>query len=366
MVVSVNDCRASGRRRRPPAATTGPLLAILLVAAGCGPGTPERQPAEGTPAPAGAAVASQPATTAGGDRHPQAAGAADPALPEGLQPGTRQALIASEGATPFEQYLAGPWYRLAGHAGDEPDDDESDGDEPDGQHVEIIHFEPEPRRITFFDGEVQEIYAWDTSERRTASRLDIRMHNAHVTSVEKTIVAEVAADDELQLEVRGSDPDDDSDQHGAYRRLGETARGAAARAAVPQPGMAQLNLSGLYRGSDGQSILFDAPRFTWQQNGQRLTGGFAVYSVGQLVIVFKFVSRAGTTSDIRTYALEFREHRGGERVRRSLILHPATLEITGLAAVGATALHFEQVELADAADAGNAEAGNRTGATGRG
>ena len=351
------SCRASGRRRRPSAATAGPLLAILLLATGCGPGTPERQPAEGTLAPAGAAVASQPAT---------AAGAADPALPERPIPGTRQELIASEGATPFEQYLAGPWYRLAGHADDEPDDDESDGDEPDGQHVEIIHFEPEPRRITFFDGEVQEIYAWDTSERRTASRLDIRMHNAHVTSVAKTIVAEVAADDELQLEVRGSDPDDDSDQHGAYRRLGETARGAAARAAVPQPGMAQLNLSGLYRGSDGQSILFDAPRFTWQQNGQRLTGGFAVYSVGQLVIVFKFVSLAGTTSDVRTYALEFREHRGGERVRRSLILHPATLEITGLAAVGATALHFEQVELADAADAGNAEAGNRTGATGRG
>ena len=350
--MSVNDCRGSGRRWRPSAATAGPLLAILLVAAGCGPGTPERQPAEGTPAPAGAAVASQPATTAGD---------ADPALPEGPEPGTRQALIASEGATPFERYLAGPWYRHTGHS-----DDESDDDESAGQHVEIIHFEPEPRRITFFDGEVQEIYAWDTSERRTASRLDIRMHNAHVTSVEKTIVAEVAADDELQLEVRGSDPDDDSDQHGAYRRLGETARGAAARAAVAQPGMAQLNLSGLYRGSDGQSILFDAPRFTWQQNGQRLTGGFAVYSVGQLVIVFKFVSLAGTTSDVRTYALEFREHRGGERVRRSLILHPATLEITGLAAVGATALHFEQVELADAADAGNAEAGNRTGATGRG
>ena len=306
--------------------------------------------------PAGAPVASPPATVAGGDRRPQAASAAGPTLPERPGPGTRQQLVASEGATPFERYLAGPWYRHVGH----------DGDGPDDEHVEIIHFEPEPRRITFFHGEVQEIYSWDTSERRTASRLDIRMHNAHVTSVEKTIAAEVAADDELDLAVRGSDPDDDSDQHGTYRRLGETARGELAGTTAAQPGMAQLTLSGLYRGSDGQSILFDAPRFTWQQHGRRLTGGFAVYSVGQLVIVFKIVSLAGTTSDIRTYALEFREHRGAERVRRSLILHPATLEITGLAAVGATALHFEQVELVDAANADGAEAGTRTGPTGRG
>ena len=346
MATTVSDRGARRGRRRPAPTTAGALLAILLLAAGCGPDTPERQSVERAPA---AAVASPQATVAGGERRPQASGAADPTLPERPAPATRQELVESEGAAPFERYLAGPWYRNAGH----------DGDRPDDERLEIIHFEPEPRRITFFDGEVQEIYSWDESERRTAARLDIRMHNAHVTSVEKTIIAELAADDELELEVRGSGPDDDSDQHGTYRRLGETARGELARTTATQPGMAKLTLSGLYRGSDGQSILFDAPRFTWQQHGRRLIGGFGVYSVGQLVIVFKIVSMAGTTSDIRAYALEFREQRGTERVRRSLILHPATLEITGIAAVGAAALHFEQVELLDPANTDGAT-GNRT------
>lgn len=327
-----------GRRSPAPAAV---LLASLLLAAGCGPGSGARAPAPDVPA------ISPPAVDAGGARRSNAGSTAAAPLPAQPGPRTPQEPAASSGAARFERYLAGPWYR---HAGD-------DGDGPHGTPVDIVHFEPDRRRITFFDGEVQEVYSWDATEPRTAARADLRMRNALVTSVEKTVVAEVAADDELQLRVWGSDSDAESDQDGTYRRLGETARNELVRTGAPRPGMAQLQLSGLYHGGNGETILFEAPRFAWQQRGRRLTGGFAVYSVGQLVIVFKVVSMAGTTSEIRAYALEFREHRGSGRVRRSLILHPATLEITGLAAVGATALHFEQVELVDTAGGEDAEAG---------
>ena len=327
-----NGCRQRAGRWR---AAAGVLPALLLFAAGCGPGSGTATDA-GVTAPDAAADASGPPVAAGGEC-PHPARAAEPPPAERPGPRTRRELIEHSGAEPFERYLAGPWYRQAG----------DDGDAADGQRVNIIHFEPEQRRITFFDGEVQEIYSWDRSDPRTASRIAILMHNALVTSVEKTMVAEVAENEDLHLQVRSSDSDDDSDRNGTYRRLGDAARRELVRTAAPQPGLVQLELHGLYHGSDGQTILFDAPRFTWQRDGRRLTGGFAVYSAGTPVIVFKVVSRAGSTSDIRAYALEFREHRGPERVRRSLILHPATLEITGLAAVGATALHFEQVELSD-------------------
>lgn len=338
---TVNDhrTRGGGRRRRPAPAA---LLATLLLASGCGPGT-----GAGAPGLDVRAISSAPAAAAADARRPNAGGGAAEPLPALPRPRTRGDPIASSGSAAFERYLAGPWYRQAAH----------DGERPHGEPVDIVHFEPDYRRITFFDGEVQEVYSWDASEPRTASRIAVRMHNALVTSVEKTIVAEAAADDEVQLQVWGSDSTDEGEQSGTYRRLGETARSELVRSAAPRPGMARLQLRGRYHGGNGETIVFDAPRFTWQQQGRRWTGGFAVYSVGQLVVVFKIVSMAGTTSEIRAYALEFREHRGSERVRRSLILHPATLEITGVAAGGGTALHFEQVELVDAAGSESGAAG---------
>ena len=340
--ITTLNARAAHRRRRRWCAAAVALPALLLLAAGCGPGT--RTGTEtAAPMADGAAIAAPPAAPAGGERPAQPPGAADPPPAEQPGPRTLQQLIDSNGAKPFERFLAGPWYRHAAQV----------DDGPHAQPVEIIHFEPEQRSITFFDGEVQEVYSWTGSDLRTTSRIAMRIHNALVTSVEKTIVADVTADDELNLQVWSSDSDDESDQNGTYRRLDEAARGDLVRSGAPQPGLVHLQLVGLYHGSDGQTILFDAPRFTWQQPGRRLTGGFAVYSAGRPVIVFKIVSMAGTTSDVRTFALEFREYRGAERVRRSLILHPATLAITGLTAVGTAALHFEQVEQLDSTVAGS-------------
>ena len=302
--------------------------------------------------PGGPTVDSPPTAPAVGDvdgeRRTHAPVAAEPRPAAPPAPRTKQELVDGSGTAPFEAFLAGPWYRRR----------EADGGGPVAAPVEILHFEPEQRHITLFDGEVQEIYSWDTSNLRTASRLAIRMHNILVTSVEKTVVVEVVADDELDLTVRSSESGGDSERNGTYMRLGDAARRELARNSAAQPGVSHLELNGLYHGSDGQTILFESPRFTWQQHNRRLTGGFAVYSVGQPVIVFKVVSSAGATSHVSTYALEFREHQGGERVRRSLVLHPATLGISGLTAVGTTALHFEQVELADAAGANGNDAGN--------
>ena len=291
--------RAPGGRPLLPPVAAGALLAILLLAA-CGPGPADHPPGGGSADRDGAAVVAPPAVTVGGEHSTDVPAAAVPQPSEPPRPRSRQELVDSGGAAPFERYLAGPWSRDTGSGGDES------GRAP----VDIIHFEPEQRHITFFDGEVQEIYSWNTSDLRTAARLAIRMHNALVTSVEKTVVVEVVADDELHLTVRSSASGGDSDQNGTYRRLGAAARAELVRTAAPLPGLAALQLEGLYRGSDGQTIDFDAPRFTWQQHDRRWSGGFAVYSAGRPVIVFKTVSAAGTTSDIRTYAVEFREQRG--------------------------------------------------------
>ena len=322
----------------------GTASAVLLFAAGCG-GPPRDGATPAAVAPRTAPVAETEAQGASldaggvpGDRNADQTQARAPA-PRPSRP-TReglQQLDAGGGVDAFERFVAGPWYRLP----------EPEAGSPPGGPVQIIHFEPAARRVTLFDGEVQEVYDWDDSERLHSRQFDISMHNALVASIEKTMSVEALADDEARLAMQGSDADDDQD--GIYRRLGATARHDLVRSAAAQPGLARLDIAGIYRGSDDEWIRFDPPRFTWQQNGRLLSGGFAVYSVDQLVIVFKVLATGGTTRAVRAYTLDYREQRGDDRVLRSLVLRPARLEIGGVTSVGATALHFEQVALIDVA-----------------
>ena len=257
-------------------------------------------------------------------------------LPGTFVEGSLRALFASSGTAQFERHLAGPWYRLV-----QPDPTESLM-----SRIEIILFEPEQRRITLFDGDVQEIYVWDISHRLLAPRLGIWAHNELVHSIARTINVEVLASDEIRVAMKGDDQDHYAD--GNYRRVDDQVRDTLARSGVIQPGLVELHLTGLYRDNSGQSINFEPPRFTWQAGEERLSGAYAVYSLGQLVIVFKVMSAAGVTREVRTYTADYGEQRRGERLLRSLVLRPATLTITGVTGIGATALHFEQVEILDA------------------
>ena len=256
-------------------------------------------------------------------------------VPGAFVEGRLHQLFASSGTAEFEGYLAGPWYRIT---------------QPDAAgslvgRMEIIHFEPTQRRITLFNGEVQEIYTWDVSHRLMAPRLGIWVHNELVTSIEKTINVEVVAGDEIRVAMKGRDQGDFAD--GNYRKLSDQARTALVRSGTVRPESVDLNLTGLYRASAGQSINFEPPRFSWLSGDDEISGGFAVYSVGQPVIVFKVLSAAGVTRELRTYTLDYREQRRGERLLRSIVLRPAALTITGVTTASDAALHFEQVEIID-------------------
>lgn len=247
-------------------------------------------------------------------------------------------LLASEGTAEFERHLAGPWYRLV-----QPDPSDSLI-----SRMEIIHFEPEQRRMTLFDGDVQEIYVWDVSHRLLATRLGIWVHNELVPSIERTINVEAVTADEIRVVMKGAD---DHYFDGNYRKLDEHARTGLADSGRVRPGLVELDLAGRYRDSTGQSIDFEPPHFTWQTADERVSGTYAAYSLGQLVIVFKVTSTAGVTRELRTYTADYRERRRGEQLLRSLVLRPARLAITGVTGVGATALHFEKLEALDAATA---------------
>ena len=256
-----------------------------------------------------------------------------PAAPDSLPE-----LLAGDGTAEFESHLAGPWYRLV-----QPDPSDSLL-----SRMEIIHFEPEQGRITLYDGDVQEIYVWDVSHRLLAARLGIWVHNELVPSIERTINVEAVTADEIRVVMKG---DDDHHFDGNYRKLDQHARARVADSGLVRPGLVELNLSGRYRDGTGQSIDFEPPHFTWQSANERVSGSFTAYSLGQPVLVFKVMSTAGVTRELRTYTVDYRERRRGEQLLRSLVLRPARLAISGVTGVGAEALHFEQLETLDAATA---------------
>ena len=272
-----------------------------------------------------------------------ATGHYQPAPPERVpgSPATQDSLpelLASDGTAEFESHLAGPWYRLV-----QPDPSDSLL-----SRMEIIHFEPERGRITLFDGDVQEIYVWDVSHRLLAARIGIWVHNELVPSIERTINVEAVTAEEIRVVMKG---DDDHYFDGNYRTLDDQARTRLAHSGLVRTGLVQLNLAGRYRDGTGQSIDFEPPRFTWQSANERVSGTYTAYSLGQPVIVFKVMSTAGVTRELRTYTVDYRERRRGEQLLRSLVLRPARLAITGVTGVGAAALHFEQLDTLDAATA---------------
>ena len=321
----------------------GAGIAFAVLVTGCA----ARGADGGEPVPAPPASAALEATVPVADEAPRSLPMpdAEPRAPQQpdetlLLPAAQDTLpelLASDGTAEFESHLAGPWYRLV-----QPDPSDSLL-----SRMEIIHFEPEQERITLYDGDVQEIYVWDVSHRLLAARLGIWVHNELVPSIERTINVEAITADEIRVVMKGDDDDHYFD--GNYRKLDRQARARLADSGLVRPGLVELNLAGRYRDSTGQSIDFEPSRFTWQTADERVSGTYTAYSLGQPVIVFKVMSAAGVTRELRTYTVDYQERRRGEQMLRSLVLRPARLAITGVTGVGAAALHFEQLETLDAA-----------------
>lgn len=317
-------------------------LAGAALLAGCGVRGADGAELSAAP-PAAALPAGTAAVAAAGlADHPPGAGGRSRAAPPAPLPGASgggagilQELLASDGTAQWERHLAGPWYRLApAEAGAAPD-----------RGLQLILFEPDQRRVTLFEGDVQESYLWDDSHRPPAPRIGIRARNELVPSIERTIDVEVVTGAEIRMAMQGGDHHFD----GNYRKLDADARARLARAGAVRRGPVELDLAGRYLDATGQAIDFEPPRFTWQTGDQQVSGVYALYSLERLIIVFKVTSPAGITRELRTYTVDYRQWHRGERLLRSLVLHPARLEISGVADAGAAALHFERLEFTDEA-----------------
>jgi hypothetical protein len=225
----------------------------------------------------------------------------------------------------FEKYIAGPWL-LAGSRGRE----------------EIILFDPGERRISIYSGQVEEIYEWQTSFRSFSNRLYILAANESIASVRKRISVEVVALNSIEVSILGNEEWDRSS--GRYLKLTPELQ----KDLLPDRGEKEpppeLELRGVYRGTEGAEIIFDPPRFTWIETSRQYSGGFAVFRLDRDVLYLKGLDERGLPAGESAYLLEYAQTREGAVQVRRLTLTPARLGVHGAEAVSEKKLVFEQRE----------------------
>ncbi len=220
----------------------------------------------------------------------------------------RLADLFSRDAEGFESFLSGPWYRTRGAGKAGPG--------------EIIHFDPQNRRIVFYNGEIQEIFLWQTSYRTIYKGLYINCVNEAIGNITKQLSVSVTGLDEFDLVLKGGEG-----WEGQYKRLGKDLQAATLASRGDGVRLSTLELSGLYRNENGVEVYFTPPRFTMRENGREFSGGFALYSFDGEIMEMKILKENGIVDSTRTYRLLFQEERQGNRILRNLTLQPA--RVTG-------------------------------------
>ena len=233
------------------------------------------------------------------------------------------------GVTEYEDFLSGGWFRESASRGDEP------------VNEKMLYFDPETREIRFYDGTIQEVFDWGTSNRATAKRLYTRVENAVIPSISDSVRVSAESWDTIELtRVRSED------WNGSYRRLGESlSRLISSQKTLPSL-LEPDSLSGIWKGHGGEEIVFDFPKVEWTKNDERRVGSASVFSLhNRMVLQVRFMKPNGAHLETANWLADVEEDRDDTRIIRSLSLSPATLEASGVRTMDGEAVRFEQIEL---------------------
>jgi hypothetical protein len=224
----------------------------------------------------------------------------------------------------YEQYLAGAWYRESGS----------------GAFEDMLFFDPRAREIIFYDGSIQEVFAWGQSHRTTAKRLYTRVNNAVIPSMFDTV--SVSAESWENIDLWRAEPN----WNGSYRRLGAALQNVLDSESKLAPITDPLPLSGVWRSSGGTEIIFDLPGVQWTEDEKTRSGTASLFRLNDtMVLQIRFMKKNGALEERVNWAAEYEEAEDDVRIIRTLSLSPARLTVDGIRTVGGSWRRFEQIEV---------------------
>ena len=233
--------------------------------------------------------------------------------------------LFSRGEREFEAFLDGPWYRV-------------DGDAAAPGAGDIIHFDRAGRQVIFFSTGMQQIFLWKTSYRTIYRGIYLSCVNEAISTITAQLSISVSGMDSLELLVKGEEGWD-----GQYRRIGKELQASYISAGQKKAELSPLSLSGLYRGDNGTEIYFSSPRFTMQENGREISGGYVIFGFEGDILQLKALKDNGLVDSVRIYKLTYQEEKQGRQVLRSILLQPAELRSTGVRVKATGEIRLQQI-----------------------
>jgi hypothetical protein len=247
--------------------------------------------------------------------------------------------LFTSGTSRFEEFLSGPWILT------------NQKDLGGGRY--LINFNPQEETITFYTGDIQEIYHWKSSYRFLSNGLSIHGENEIVPYITMQITAYVQDMKNIRLLIsdinsHNATRNTNTTWSGVYQKLGpSTRRSLLARSSDPEGDEHLPSLTGLYKSDTHPDIYFDPPYFRYREGEDNSRGGFSVYSMGADILELRFLNENGITEGHRRYSFDYVEQKKSNEIVRRLILTPGKLGVNGFRPTSNEPIRYEQVEILD-------------------
>jgi hypothetical protein len=150
---------------------------------------------------------------------------------------------------------------------------------------------------------------------------------------------------------------------GRYHRLTEDLQNSVIEEPRHVANVADFQLRGLYKSSDGLEILFEEPFYTWMEGSDvsdltTLSGGYSILAGAPLLNAFyldrespdgvhivTFQANGESNGGYRSYMLEYREEQQENAMVRTILLTPADLLTAGVLLTSKVSFTLEQIEI---------------------
>lgn len=231
----------------------------------------------------------------------------------------------------FKDFLSGPWHRVSDSFGEK---------QPFLQ--DILYFQPDEEQVIFTIEDIQEIYDWDDTYRTIFKGIYIQSHNILIKSLRRDIYITVEDMDSIKVKIQGT-----TEWGGYYKPLNLSLQQGLVHDESLEP-IKELNqLSGLFKGSQGNEFYLDYPFFTEKDvEGKNRKGVYTFFNLyGTSILQLRYQKENGLMEEREIYKVDFKIAEDSSRIIRTLTMEPGSLTVSGYLQESGEALHIEQIEV---------------------
>ncbi|MFQ3620776.1 MAG: pallilysin-related adhesin, partial [Spirochaetales bacterium] len=231
-------------------------------------------------------------------------------VPGQIQAEKQLAELFAKDAEGVEEFLSGPWYRVETTKKTEP------------FQQEMLYFDPQNRRIVFYNRDAQEILVWRSSYRTIYRGLFINAHNEAIPSMQKQIALSILGMDTLEVQVRSMDDNWSS----VYKKLSKELQRVHTSSNQISSTLSPFHIEGSYSNDQGIELTFHSHTFILKEKENTFEGVYVLYSLPEYTILeLKALKPNGLVEFVRSYGVSLEEEKKETQKVRILTLTPVSV-----------------------------------------